>query len=102
MPHRAPGSPGKTRQDYLSGKPIRYYRPKGSAAVRTLIDEGFQAFNAARLGEACRIFGDKMLAKQHDTTIALTIAGAMTPAGLGGCVIEMMERGLIDFVISTG
>ena len=26
----------------------------------------------------------------------------MTPAGLGGCVIEMMERGLVDFIISTG
>ena len=101
MPHRAPGAP-KGRKRFLGGKPIRYYRPKGSAAVRTLIDEGFQAFNAARLGEACRIFGDKMLAKSHDTTIALTVAGAMTPAGLGGCVIALMERGLIDFVISTG
>ena len=30
------------------------------------------------------------------------MAGALTPAGLGGCVIEMMERGLVDFVISTG
>jgi deoxyhypusine synthase len=26
----------------------------------------------------------------------------MTPAGLGGCVNEMMERGLVDFLISTG
>src|SRR5262245_10898357 len=43
-----------------------------------------------------------MLAPEHDTTIGLTVAGAMTPAGLGGCVIEMMERGLVDFVISTG
>jgi deoxyhypusine synthase len=102
MPYRSPGSPRKKSRSYLSGKPIRYYRPRGSAAVRTLIDEGFQAFNAARLGEACRIFGDKMLAKSHDTTIALTMAGAMTPAGLGGCVIALMERGLIDFVISTG
>jgi deoxyhypusine synthase len=101
MPYRSPGAP-KGAKSFLKGKPIRYYRPKGSAAVRTLIDEGFQAFNAARLGEACRIFGDKMLARQHDTTIALTLAGAMTPAGLGGCVIELMERGLIDFVISTG
>ena len=84
------------------GKPIRYYRPRGSADVRHLIDEGFQAFNAARLGEACRIFTDKMLLPEHDTTIALTIAGAMTPAGLGGCVVELMERGLVDFVISTG
>ena len=43
-----------------------------------------------------------MLDKENDTTIGLTIAGAMTPAGLGGCVIEMMERGLVDFIISTG
>ena len=26
----------------------------------------------------------------------------MTPAGLGGCIIELMERGLVDFIISTG
>src|SRR6185437_14088100 len=97
-----PGSTGKTRQEYLSGKPIRYYRPRGSADVRHLIDEGFQAFNAARIGEACRIFTDKMLLPEHDTTIALTIAGALTPAGLGGCIVEMMERGLVDFLISTG
>src|SRR5205807_8625155 len=45
---------------------------------------------------------DKMLDADQDTTIGLTIAGAMTPAGLGGCVIEMMDRGLVDFVISTG
>ncbi len=102
MPHRAPGSPQKSAKSFLSGKPIRYYRPKGSADIRRLIDEGFQAFNAARLGEACRIYTDKMLAKSHDTTIGLTIAGALTPAGLGGCFIEMMERGLVDFVISTG
>jgi deoxyhypusine synthase len=43
-----------------------------------------------------------MLDPGQDTTIALTVAGALTPAGLGGCVIEMMERGLIDFLISTG
>ena len=102
MPHRAPGSSGHSRQQFLSGKPIRYYRPSGSQEIRRLIDEGFQAFNAGRLSEACEIFADKMLAPEHDTTIGLTIAGAMTPAGLGGCVIEMMERGLVDFVIATG
>src|SRR5262249_44133049 len=39
---------------------------------------------------------------EQDTTIGLTVAGAMTPAGLGGCFIELMDRGLIDFIISTG
>jgi len=102
MPHRAPGSPGHGPGHYLQGKQIRYYRPKGSADVRALIEGGFQAFNAGRLSEACHIYADKMLAPASDTTIGLTVAGALTPAGLGGCVIELMERGLIDFMISTG
>jgi deoxyhypusine synthase len=102
LPHRAPGSPRKSRQQILSGKPITYYRPTGSSDVRRLIDNGFQAFNAGRLSEACQIFADKMLAPESDTTIGLTVAGAMTPAGLGGCVIELMDRGMVDFVISTG
>jgi deoxyhypusine synthase len=102
VPHRAPGSPGSSRNKYLSGKPIRYYRPRGSPDIRHLVEEGFQAFNAARIGEACRIFTDKMLLPEHDTTIALTMAGALTPAGLGGCVVELMNRGLVDFIVSTG
>ena len=102
MPHRAPGPPGRSASSFLTGKPIQYYRPRGSAEVRQLIDGGFQAFNAGRLSEACHIFADKMLSPEHDTTIGLTVAGALTPAGLGGCAIELMERGLIDFVISTG
>ena len=102
MPHRAPGSPGLSGKPFLSGKPITYYRPSGSPHIKHLIDEGFQAFNAGRLSEACQIFAEKMLAPDNETTIGLTVAGALTPAGLGGCVIELMDRGLVDFVISTG
>jgi deoxyhypusine synthase len=102
LPHRTPGSPGSSRQKFLSGRPIRYYRPTGSLDIQRLVDEGFQAFNAGRLSEACQVFAGPMLDPANDATIGLTIAGAMTPAGLGGCVIEMMERGLVDFIISTG
>ena len=102
MPHRSSGPSSERANDYLTGDPIRYYRPQGSADIRRLIDQGFQAFNAGRLSEACHIFADKMLAPANDTTIGLTVAGAMTPAGLGGCLIELMDRGLVDFVISTG
>ncbi len=102
MPHRTPGLPEKQTKRHLSGQPIRYYRPAGSQEVRALIDKGFQAFNAGRLSEACSLFTEKMLDPAHDATIGLTIAGAMTPAGLGGCVIELMDRGLVDFVVSTG
>jgi len=101
VPHRSPGAPPGAG-NYLSGRVIKYYRPRGGPDVRHLIDNGFQAFNAGRLSEACHIYADKMLAPDNDTTVGLTIAGALTPAGLGGCVIEMMERGLVDFIISTG
>jgi deoxyhypusine synthase len=100
--HRVPGSTDRTGRQFLSGDPIRYYRPQGSAEIRRLIDEGFQAFNAGRLFEACHIFTEKMLSPAHDTTIGLTLAGALTPAGLGGCVMELLDRGLVDFIISTG
>lgn len=43
-----------------------------------------------------------MLDPENDTTIGLTLAGALTPAGLGGCLIELMNRGLVDFLVSTG
>lgn len=61
--------------------------------------EGSGAFNAGKLASACRLY-ERMI--KEDVTIALTLAGAMTPAGLGGAVVSLIERGLIDFVVSTG
>ena len=84
MPHRAPGTPGHAPKDYLKGKPIKYYRPRGSAEVRELIEGGFQAFNAGRLSEACHIFADKMLAPESDTADLLRqakAAGEAKPIG---------------------
>ena len=57
------------------------------------------AFNAARLSEACTLYRRMT---EDDATICLTMAGALTPAGLGGVVIGLMEKGLVDFIISTG
>ena len=98
----SPGSPARGPRQYLIGPSDHVLPADRRSRDSNLIDDGFQAFNAGRLSEACQIFADKMLAPKNDTTIGLTIAGAMTPAGLGGCVIEMMERGLVDFLISTG
>lgn len=58
------------------------------------------AFNAARLTEAKEIFN--IMTNSYDTTIACTMAGALTPAGIGGNLIELIKKGFIDFIISTG
>jgi deoxyhypusine synthase len=57
------------------------------------------AFNGGRLAEGCDLFG-----RMIDTgaTIALTVTGAMAPAGMGGAIQAMIEAGFVDLVIATG
>jgi deoxyhypusine synthase len=57
------------------------------------------AFQGGRLGEAALLYR-KMI--EEETTICLTLSGAMTPAGMGGAVISLIERGFIDLIVSTG
>src|SRR5207247_10603966 len=66
-----------------------------------LIEEALLSYNAGRLREACRVFATKMLA--DDTTVGLSLSGALTPAGLGGsCLVPLVEAGFIDWIVSTG
>ncbi|HEX7737155.1 MAG TPA: deoxyhypusine synthase [Ktedonobacteraceae bacterium] len=87
---------------YLSGAQILPTRVRPGMTVAELIDEQFQAYNAARLNEAARLYAEEMLNPEKDVTIGLTMAGALTPAGLGGCILTLMEYGFIDFIVSTG
>jgi deoxyhypusine synthase len=91
-----------TQNELLSGPRILPHRIRPNMTVTELIDQQFQAYNAARLLEAAQLFTQKMLDPQEDVTIGLTMAGALTPAGLGGCLISLMEYGFVDFIISTG
>src|SRR5690242_9720619 len=91
-----------TQTDYLSGEQILPRRVRPGMTVAELIDEQFQAYNAARLNEAARLYAEEMLHPEKDVTIGLTMAGALTPAGLGGCILTLMEYGFVDFIVSTG
>ena len=76
-------------------------KPLDAASMEALVDHmGFSnSFNARRLHEACLLYG-KMI--EEDATICLTLAGAFTPTGLGMTVNILMEKGLVDFIVSTG
>ena len=91
-----------TQDEYLSGQQIIPRRVHPQMTVAELIDQQFQAYNSARLYEAARLYAEEMLAPEKDVTIGLTMAGALTPAGLGGCILTLMEYGFVDFIISTG
>jgi deoxyhypusine synthase len=96
------GSAAPQAEDYLSGERILPRRIAPEMTVADLVDGAFQAYNAGRLNEAARLYANRMLDPEQDVTICLTIAGAMTPAGVGGAIISLMERGAIDFMVSTG
>src|SRR6266851_176115 len=69
--------------------------------VADLIDNAFLAYNGRRLREACRLFAEKML--EPDSTVGMSITGALTPAGLGmSCLIPLIENGFVDWLVSTG
>ncbi len=86
---------------FLSGKRIEPKRVAAGMSVTDLVDGTFQAYNAARLREACHLLTRRML--DEDVTVGLTMTGALTPAGLGmSAVIPLIEAGFVDWIISTG
>ena len=60
---------------------------------------GSTGYNARRLAEAAEILKHMI---DTDSTVCLTLAGAMTPIGIGRTVSAMIEAGFIDWIVSTG
>jgi deoxyhypusine synthase len=91
----------KKKHAFLAGRRILPRGITGREGIRELVDGAFLAYNGGRLGEACRLFSSKML--QSNTVVGMTLAGALTPAGLGrSCIIPLVKAGFVDWIISTG
>lgn len=80
---------------------IEPLRLEGNEAVVDLIDNVYakSGFNGRRLAAAARLFA-RMI--DDNATVALTVAGAMTPIGMSGIFSSLIKNGFVDFVISTG
>jgi deoxyhypusine synthase len=89
------------KSKYLSGERIMPKNIKGKEKITDLISEIFLAYNSARLKEGCRLFAERML--KGDVTVGMSLAGALTPAGLGcSCIVPLIEAGFVDWIVSTG
>jgi deoxyhypusine synthase len=86
---------------FLSGKRIMPKGITGKEKLGDLVESAFLAYNAARLREGCELFTQKML--EPDVTVGTSLAGALTPAGLGcSCVIPLVKAGFVDWIVATG
>src|SRR5919109_4605012 len=92
---------GQQHNELLRGRSIEPLKLPGNESVADMIDNVFagSGFNGRRLAEGAQLYA-RMI--EDNATIALTLAGAMTPIGMSGVIISLIERGFIDFIISTG
>ncbi|MDQ5986250.1 MAG: Deoxyhypusine synthase-like protein [Syntrophus sp. SKADARSKE-3] len=90
--------PGKAK--YLAGKRILPEPISNKTDIVTLIDN-MDAYNGGRLRAACHLLRDRYA--KADVTVGLSLAGALTPAGLGpSAVIPLMNHGFVDWMTATG
>lgn len=84
----------------MRGRTIEPIRLRKGMSVEALMEVyGSMGFNARRLYEAARVYSAMI---REDAAICLTLAGAMTPIGMSGALITLMEKGWVDWIISTG
>jgi deoxyhypusine synthase len=94
-------SEAKPSRPFLSGPRISPRAITGKETADDLVDQAFLAYNAARLREGATLLTGRML--EDDVTVALSLTGALTPAGLGmSAIIPLMEAGFVDWIVSTG
>ena len=101
QPHTSHEHTSHEGSRFLRGQRIDPRPIDGRETTADLIERTFLAYNAGRLKEACQLYTQKML--DGDTTVGLTLTGALTPAGLGmAALIPLIEAGFVDWIISTG
>jgi deoxyhypusine synthase len=85
---------------YLSGKRILPRAINKKTDIVQLIDN-MDAYNGGRLRAACHLLRDRY--SKENVTIGLSLAGALTPAGLGpSTIIPLMNHGFVDWISATG
>ncbi|MBN1396824.1 MAG: deoxyhypusine synthase [Bacteroidetes bacterium] len=97
MEHKT-NCPGKDK--YLKGKRVLPQPMTKDINLASVIDN-MDAYNGGRLRAACQLLRDRY--SKDDVTIGLSLAGALTPAGLGpSTVIPLMNHGFVDWMTATG
>ena len=82
------------------GKDIPHIKLHPEMTIEDLVNVyANSGFNGRQLGEAAKLYA-KMI--KENATICLTVSGAMTPVGFGGIIKTLIERGFVDWIITTG
>ncbi|MDH3311723.1 MAG: deoxyhypusine synthase [Nitrosopumilus sp.] len=82
------------------GKDIPHIKLDPDMTIEDLVDVfASTGYNGRQLGDAAKLYAQMI---EEDTTICLTVSGAMTPVGFGGIIKTLIEKGFVDWIITTG
>ena len=88
------------RSKFMQGKDIRPLHFKKGINISSLIQNyGNSSFEARNVASGAKLFEEMI---NSNDTIWLGIAGAVIVGGLGGYVIDLIEKGFVDAICSTG
>jgi len=81
-------------------KPVKDIELTGKHTVSQMVDDfASLSFNARKLARASELWLDAL---NNNARVYLSLAAAMTPAGMRRVVARMMEEGLIHIIVTTG
>ena len=82
------------------GKDIPHIELNEKMTIEDLVNVfASTGFNGRQLGDAAKLYA-KMI--KENATICLTVSGALTPVGFGGIIKTLIQRGFVDWIITTG
>ncbi|HSG73860.1 MAG TPA: deoxyhypusine synthase [Nitrosopumilaceae archaeon] len=85
---------------HFKGKDIPHVKLHPKMTIEELVETFSRTgFNGRQLGNAAKLYA-KMI--KENATICLTVSGALTPVGFGGIFKTLIERGFVDWIITTG
>ncbi|OYT52926.1 deoxyhypusine synthase [Candidatus Bathyarchaeota archaeon ex4484_135] len=84
------------------GRPVEHIRVRPGMTVGSLLAQMDEAgvLGAGKLGRAARILA-KMFS-DPDCSVFLSLAGALVPGGLRSVIRDLVERGLLKAIVTTG
>jgi deoxyhypusine synthase len=100
--HAAAAGVNRRRKKALLSRPTTAVHVSRSTTVSQLLDSYRDAsFQARALGNCAAVF-EAMLTDPKRPTIFLGLAGSLIAAGMRQVIVDLVERNMVDVVVSTG
>lgn len=85
---------------HFDGRDIPHIRLDPDMTIGDLVEMYSRTgYNGRQLGDAAKLYAEMI---DSGATICLAVSGAMTPVGFGGIFKTLIERGFVDWMITTG